>query len=78
MTRRTKIDLGAMSVKKQVTDSNSNGNSYGLLDSEAIKRVSLDLRESVHRRAKMLAVEKSITLAELLRGFVDEGLKKDV
>lgn len=42
--------------------------------SESMKRLTIDIPADLHRRLKLLAASQGVNMADLVRGWIQEGL----
>lgn len=43
-------------------------------DSEAMKRLTIDIPADLHRRLKLLAAGQGVNMADLVRGWIERGV----
>ncbi len=43
-------------------------------DSKSMKRLTIDIPADLHRRLKLLAASQGVNMADLVRGWIQEGL----
>ena len=45
-------------------------------DSESVKRLTIDIPQGLHRRLKLLAASQGVNMADLVREWIQEGVRE--
>ena len=80
MAKRQSFSLDDAAVNAPaITEKDTNvaaGSKTTASDSRAIKRLTLDMPASLHRRLKIKAIENDVAMAEMIREWIEQRMSE--
>jgi hypothetical protein len=68
------VAFGAQPAKKPQTVTADTWVENRVTETESIKRLTIDIPKDLHRRLKLLAASQGVNMADLVRGWIQEGV----
>jgi predicted HicB family RNase H-like nuclease len=71
-----KVPFGTQPAKKPQTVTADTWVENRVTETESIKRLTIDIPKDLHRRLKLMAASQGVNMADLVRGWIQEGLEQ--
>lgn len=71
------VAFGAQPAKKPQTVTADTWVENRVTETESIKRLTIDIPQGLHRRLKLLAASQGVNMADLVRGWIEQGVKEN-
>jgi predicted HicB family RNase H-like nuclease len=68
------VAFGAQPTKKPQPVTADTWVENRVTETESIKRLTIDIPKDLHRRLKLLAAGQGVNMADLVRGWIEEGV----
>jgi hypothetical protein len=69
-----KVAFGTQPAAKSKPASADNWVQTRSIDSESMKRLTIDIPQDLHRRLKLMAASQGVNMADLVRGWIEAGV----